>query len=72
MFLITMPRCLSSHMTWWHQAPLYVTDKFVAYLLVGLDEEYNLVFTAIVAQVDPISPTDIYVQLLSFEQYMTL
>jgi hypothetical protein len=47
-------------------------DKFVAYLLAGLDEEYNLVFTAIVAQVDPISPTDIYVQLLNFEQYMTL
>jgi hypothetical protein len=42
-------------------------DEFVAYLLVGLDEEYNPVFTAIVTRVDPISPIDLYAQLLSFK-----
>jgi hypothetical protein len=47
-------------------------DEFVAYLLVGLDEKYNPVFTAVVAWVDPISPTDLYAQLLSFEQHTTL
>jgi hypothetical protein len=35
-------------------------DELVAYLLVGLDEEYNLVFTAVVAQIDPISPSELY------------
>jgi hypothetical protein len=35
-------------------------DEFVAYLLADLDEEYNPVFTAVVARVDPISPIDLY------------
>jgi hypothetical protein len=42
-------------------------DEFVAYLLAGLDEEYNLVFTALVARTDPISPGELYAQLISFE-----
>jgi hypothetical protein len=29
-------------------------DELVAYLLTGLDEEYNLVFTSVVARSDPI------------------
>jgi hypothetical protein len=51
--------------------PLY-EDEFITYLLTGLDEENNPLFTAIVAWVDPISPTDLYVQLLSFEQHTSL
>jgi hypothetical protein len=47
-------------------------DEFITYLLAGLDEEYNLVFTMVVAQVDPVSPSDMYAQLLSFEQHTTL
>jgi hypothetical protein len=47
-------------------------DVFVAYVLAGLDEEYNPVFTTVVAQVDPISPSDLYTQLLSFEEHTTL
>jgi hypothetical protein len=47
-------------------------DEFIAYLLVSLNEEYNPVFTAIVARVDPISLTDLYAQLLSFELHTTL
>jgi hypothetical protein len=35
-------------------------DKFVAYLLAGLDEEYNPVFTVIIAWADPISPSELY------------
>jgi hypothetical protein len=31
-------------------------DELAADLLAGLDEEYNLMFTAIVARADPISP----------------
>jgi hypothetical protein len=42
-------------------------DELIAYLLAGLDEDYNPVFTAIVARVDPISPSELYAQLLSFE-----
>jgi hypothetical protein len=47
-------------------------DEFVAYLLAGLDEEYNPVFTSIVARVDPISPSELYSQLLSFKQHTAL
>jgi tRNA(Met) C34 N-acetyltransferase TmcA len=52
-------------------APL-CDDEFVVYLLAVLDEEYNLVFTAIVVQTDPISPSELYAQLLSFEQHTAL
>jgi hypothetical protein len=44
-------------------------DELVTYLLAGLNEEYNHVFTAVVARVDPISPSDLYAQLLNFEQH---
>jgi hypothetical protein len=47
-------------------------DELVAYILAGLDEEYNLVFTAIVAQANPISPSELYAQLLSFKQHTAL
>jgi hypothetical protein len=47
-------------------------DEFAAYLLTGLDEEYNPVFTTVMAWVDPISSSDLYAQLLSFEQHTTL
>jgi hypothetical protein len=47
-------------------------DELVAYLLTGLDEEYNLIFTAVVARVDPITPDELYSQLLSFEQHTAL
>jgi uncharacterized membrane protein YgcG len=47
-------------------------DELVAYLLAGLDAEYNSVFTAVVARVDPITPSELYAQLLSFEQHMQL
>jgi hypothetical protein len=47
-------------------------DELVAYILAGLDEDYNLVFTAIVARTDPITPSELYSQLLSFEQHTFL
>jgi hypothetical protein len=30
-------------------------DELIAYLLAGLDEDFNPVFTAMVSQVDPIT-----------------
>jgi hypothetical protein len=42
-------------------------DELVVYLLADLDEEYNPIFTAMVAHVDPITPGELYAQLLSFE-----
>jgi hypothetical protein len=42
-------------------------DKVIAYILAALEEDYNPIFTAIVARVDPVSPSDLYAQLLSFE-----
>jgi hypothetical protein len=33
-------------------APLY-DDELVAYILAGLDEDYNSVFTVVVVQTDP-------------------
>jgi hypothetical protein len=44
-------------------------DELVVYLLVGLDEDYNLIFTAVVTYVDPISPSELYAKLLSFEHH---
>jgi hypothetical protein len=47
-------------------------DEFIAYLLAGLDEEYNPMLTVIIARADPISPGEHYAQLLSFKQHTTL
>jgi hypothetical protein len=49
-------------------------DEFNAYIPASLEEDYNPIFTAIVAWVDPISPSDhdLYAQLLSFEQHTHL
>jgi hypothetical protein len=47
-------------------------DEFVAYILAGLDEDYNSIFTTIVAHTDPITPSELYSQLLSFEQHTFL
>jgi hypothetical protein len=47
-------------------------DEFVAYLLAGLDEEYNPIFMAFVVRADPISPGELYSQLLSFEQHTAM
>jgi hypothetical protein len=47
-------------------------DELVTYILVGLDEYYNPVFTAVVARTDPINPSELYAQLLSFEQHTSL
>jgi hypothetical protein len=34
-------------------------DELIAYLLAGLDEEYNSMFTSVVGRTDPIAPTDL-------------
>jgi hypothetical protein len=47
-------------------------DELIAYLLASLDVEFNSVFTFVVGCVDPISPTDLYAQLLSFKQHTSL
>jgi hypothetical protein len=47
-------------------------DELVAYILAGLDEDYNPVFTAVVAWTDAITPSALYTQLLSFEQHTSL
>jgi hypothetical protein len=47
-------------------------DDLVAYLLASLYEEYNPVFTSVVARADPITPSKLYSQLLSFEQHTSL
>jgi hypothetical protein len=52
-------------------APLH-DDEFVAYLLAGLDEDYNSVFTSVVACAGAIAPTELYAQLLSFEHHTSL
>jgi hypothetical protein len=52
-------------------APLH-DDELITYLLVGLGEDYNPVFTTVVARTDPILPRELYAQLLSFEQHTSL
>jgi hypothetical protein len=47
-------------------------DEFITYLLAGLDEDYNLVFTSVVSRADAIAPTELLAQLLSFEHHTSL
>jgi hypothetical protein len=47
-------------------------DELVAYLLAGLNEDLNPVFITMVARVDPITLSELYAQLLSFEQHTNL
>jgi hypothetical protein len=43
-------------------------EEFVAYVLTGLDEEiYNSFVSSIVTRVKPISPAELYSQMLAFE-----
>jgi hypothetical protein len=50
-----------------------ITDaEFISYVLAGLDEDYNSVFTAVVARIDTVTPAELYTQLLSFEQHLAL
>jgi hypothetical protein len=47
-------------------------DELFAYLLASLDKDFNLVFMAMVARVDPITLSELYAQLLSFEHHTNL
>jgi hypothetical protein len=42
-------------------------EEMVSYILAGLDIEFNPVVLAVLAHVEPISITELYAQLLSFE-----
>jgi hypothetical protein len=47
-------------------------EEFVGYVLTGLDEEiYNSFVSSIVTRVEPISPTELYSQMLAFEHRLT-
>jgi hypothetical protein len=35
-------------------------EEFVSYVLASLDEDYNSVFTAVVARIDTVTPADLY------------
>jgi hypothetical protein len=45
----------------------FTDEELVSYILAGLDEDYNPIFTAIVARTDFVTLGDLYTQLLSFE-----
>jgi hypothetical protein len=46
-------------------------EEFVAYVLTGLDEElYNSLVSSIVTRVKPISPTELFSQMLSYELHL--
>jgi hypothetical protein len=55
--------------TRWHLSGHRLGDEeFVAYVLTGLDEEiYNSLVSSIVTRVEPISPSELYSQMLSYE-----
>jgi hypothetical protein len=53
------------------EAPLR-DDELITYILAGLDEDYNPVFTVVLARTDLINPSELYAQLLSFEQHNSL
>jgi hypothetical protein len=47
-------------------------EELVEYILAGLDFEYNLVVSAVVARVEPISISELYMQVLAFEMRLEL
>jgi hypothetical protein len=47
-------------------------DELVSYILTGLDEDYNSVYNAVITRVEPITPSESYVQLLGFKQHLQL
>jgi uncharacterized membrane protein YgcG len=47
-------------------------DKLIAYILAGLDEDYNPVLSSVVARAEPLAPSELYAQLLSYEQHTSL
>jgi hypothetical protein len=47
-------------------------EEMVSYILAGLDIEFNPVVLAVLAHVEPISITELYAQLLSFESRQIL
>jgi hypothetical protein len=42
-------------------------EELVSYILAGLDFDYNLIVSAIVTHMEPISVGELYSQLLNFE-----
>jgi hypothetical protein len=47
-------------------------DELVSYILAGLDEDYNSVYTVVTSRVEPITPSELYAQLLGFEHHLQL
>ena len=43
-------------------------DEIVMYMLTGLDDDFDAVVTAVAARVEPITPGELYTQLISHEQ----
>jgi hypothetical protein len=44
----------------------------VSYILARLDEDYNDVDSTVVTRVEPITPSELYAQLLGYEQHLQL
>jgi hypothetical protein len=42
-------------------------EEFVSYILAGLNEDFDPMVSAVIAHVEPISPTELYSQMLSHE-----
>lgn len=47
-------------------------EELTSYILMGLDMEYNQLVYVVLARVEPISVSDLMVQLLSFEGCLDL
>ena len=47
-------------------------EELVSYILAGLGADYNPVVSDIATQVEPITPSELYTQLVSFDEHMEL
>jgi hypothetical protein len=45
-------------------------DELVSYILARLDEDYNSVYSVVTSRVEPITPIELYAQLLGFEHHL--
>lgn len=47
-------------------------EEIVSYIIMGLDEEYNPLVSAVLARSTPMSPNELYSQMLSYESHLEM
>jgi hypothetical protein len=47
-------------------------EQFVSYVITGLEKDYNPLVSAVLAHSDPMSPGELYAQMLSYKSHLEM